>query len=589
MAVEPPILSLRHITLSFGGKPLFKDIECHVEKGPRYCLIGKNGSGKSTLMKVMAQEIDFDNGELFIQPGTKIHYLPQDPTFPENTTAKTYLEETKAEHYEIEDLCAQLEINPSGILQSLSGGEKRRVAIARAFLGHPDVMLLDEPTNHLDILAIEWLEQYLTKFRGAIVVISHDRRFLANATTKTLWLNKGVIRVNQRGYKDYERWSLDILIEEEKEMQKMNVRLKQETLWMHQGISARRKRNQGRLRNLLSLRLAKKEKEGERKKAMVMGKVSFDSGSKVVIHAENISKSYGDRAIIKPFSIMIEKGDRLGLIGANGSGKTTLVRMMVGSLAPDAGRVKMGQSVDLIYFDQMRDSLELNKNLAQNLTDSDYVDVQGTKRHVMGYLKEFLFDEKQIRGSVSILSGGERNRLALAKALAQKGNLLVLDEPTNDLDMDTLDLLIDVLEDYKGTLIIVSHDRDFLDQVTTSVLLLNGQGDVEEFIGGYSDINAPKITAHLKAGKLSAKKGGKDVKEPEENPFTPEKISFKKKFRLEQLNKEVEEKEMALQLLEEQLSIMPYDDAYVKVSNTIAKIKDDLAEMEKEWFALMEK
>ena len=544
-------------------------------------------------MKIISQDIEQDEGERFVQPGLRIHYLPQDPIFAE-MSVKEYLDLPNVPQYEIDDLCMQLQVDVSKNTSQLSGGEKRRVAIVKAFLGHPDVLLLDEPTNHLDILAIEWLEKYLKSFRGAVVVISHDRKFLANITTKTLWLDQGMLRFHSRGYQDYERWSLEVLLEEEKAIAKMETKLRLEMVWRQQGVTARRKRNQGRLRRLISLRQAKREREQERRKAMQMEQITFDKSSKIVIHAENIEKFYNEKPIIKPFTTIIEKGDRLGIIGANGSGKTTLVKMLVGKLKPDAGRVKMGPKVELIYFDQMRESLQLNKTLAQNLSDSDYIDVQGNLKHVMGYLKEFLFDEKQIRGVVSILSGGEKNRLALAKALAQKGNLLVLDEPTNDLDMDTLDLLIDILDRYKGTLIVVSHDRDFLDQVTTSVLLLDGKGNVNEFIGGYSDINAPKVTSLQSSLKGMAtqsrhperSRGIQETKEKSPAAETAEKISFKVKFRLEQLEKEIEDSEMNIALWEEQLYGLSYNDEYIALSQKLEKAKAHLQAITEEWYRL---
>ena len=481
----------------------------------------------------------------------------------------------------IYNLCEQLQVDQERLMTELSGGEKRRVAIVKALLGNPDILLLDEPTNHLDILAIEWLENYLKSFRGAVIVISHDRKFLSNITTKTLWLDRGVLRTHSRGYQDYERWSLEVLEEEERAIAKMETKLRLEMEWKHKGISARRKRNQGRLRRLIKLRQDKRDREKERIKAMQMGQVSVPHSSKIAILAENISKTYGNKTVIKPFSTIIEYGDRLGIIGANGSGKTTLVKMLVGHLTSDlGGRLKIGPKVELIYFDQMREALELNKTLAQNLSNSDYIDVQGNQKHVMGYLKEFLFDEKQIRGMVSILSGGEKNRLALAKALAQKGNLLVLDEPTNDLDMDTLDLLIDILDRYKGTLIVVSHDRDFLDQVATSVLLLDGGGDVKEFIGGYSDANAPTIKSKIKVAQQ------KKIEIPQKSPaaMTAEKISFKVKFRKEQLEKEIQALEMNIALWEEQLYDHPYNDDYMILSTKIAQSKDLLEICMDEWY-----
>ena len=482
-----PVIGFKELSITFGGRPLFKDLEGYVNLGERYCLIGRNGCGKSTLLKLLAGTFEPDNGKIFIQPGLKIHFLSQDPKFTGYTTALDYVMSQKIEKYEAEEFLMHVQISTDLVLASASGGELRRCALAHTLAGNPDVLLLDEPTNHMDLPTIEWLEGYLNQFKGALLVISHDRRFLAQVTNKTYWLDRGILRYHDQGFKDYERWSEQVLDDEERHIAKLNTKLKQEEEWMHRGVTGRRRRNQGRLRGLLKLREAKKDKDRQRKKEIVQQGVSVSTSSKLVIRATDVAKSFGSRQLIRPFSIEIEKGDRLGIIGPNGAGKTTLAQILVKKIPPDQGKVYLGPKTELIYFDQMRDSLDPQKSLWQNLTDGHYVNVQGQDVHVMGYLKGFMFDDKQIRGIVGILSGGEKNRLALAKALCQTGNLLVLDEPTNDLDMDTLDMLQELLSDYPGTLIIISHDRDFLDRLTTSVLVMDGSGKVEEFIGGYSD------------------------------------------------------------------------------------------------------
>lgn len=571
--MSPPILSVRGLSVTFSEKPLFQNIELHIERGSRYCLIGKNGSGKSTLLKVLAQEIEYDEGEVFTQPGTTIKVLSQSPIIEEGQTVLDYVKGDKTPQYEAEDFLGKLGISGDLKTDHLSGGEQRRAALAKTLLGSPDILLLDEPTNHLDLPTIEWLESYLVSFRGAILVISHDRKFLANITNKTLWLNQGKLKVHNQGYKDYERWSEEVLLDEERQLKKLDTKLKLETQWLHQGVTARRKRNQGRLRALQKLRQDKRDKERQRRKDLEVGKVRSITSSKLVIQAEHISKNFGDKQIIKPFSIQIEKGDRIGIIGPNGAGKTTLLRMLIGQLKPDNGRVKVGHKVELVYFDQMRDTLASHKALWANMSDSDYIDVQGKARHVVGYLKDFLFTEKQIRGATSILSGGEKNRLALAKALAQKGNALVLDEPTNDLDMDTLDLLLELLSDYDGTLLLVSHDRDFLDRLTTSILVLDGLGNVEEFIGGYSDIvKKPKKVALPTKAK---------VKKSPKNQI--KKVSFKDQFRFKQLTQEIEALEGKIQEMESILLSHDYNDDYLKLSSQLQKHKDQLSSLDKEW------
>lgn len=537
--MAPPILSLRDVSVSFGGKPLFEGLSVNIAKGDKTCLVGRNGSGKSTLLKILAGLVDIDSGEYFVQPGKKVSYLPQDVLLPDDQTPLQFVMKAGCEQFEAEAVLDVLQVDPQRLMTGFSGGERRRVALARALVEQPDVLLLDEPTNHLDLPAILWLEEEIRQFKGAVLVISHDRTFLENVSESTLWLDQGNLHRNSKGFKDFEVWSEQIMADEERRYEKLEVKLKQEMVWLHRGVTARRRRNQGRLRALNTLREERRTRLANQVGNLKLGEAGGDTGSKLVIEAEGITKVYGDKPLFSSFSTRIVRGDRIGVVGANGTGKTTLVRMLVGALAPDTGHTRLGTSVQLIYFDQMRDTLNLQDSLWQNLcsTGGDQVLVQGEYRHVMGYLKDFLFTERQVLAPVSILSGGEKNRLALAKALAQPGNLLVLDEPTNDLDMDTLDLLIETLTDYTGTLIVVSHDRDFLDKITTSIIAFEDDGQVREYVGGYKDyLNQKKTFESAVSKPVLSKLPQKPVVEK----TVSRRLSFNDKRELESLPAKIE-------------------------------------------------
>ncbi len=488
----PPVLALRDVHITFGGKPLFTGVTMAVAKGEKVCLVGRNGSGKSTLLKVLAGDIETDAGERFAQPGIRIAYLPQDPPLSGDSVAAfvaTGLAPGDAhEEHRVAAMLDALKLDGGKAPASLSGGEGRRAAIARALVGEPDVLLLDEPTNHLDLPTILWLEEQLAAFGGALVMISHDRTFLTNVSRQTLWLDRGIVRRNDNGFADFARWSDEVLTAEELELARMDTKLAAETHWLHRGVTARRKRNMGRLRKLMDLRSERTARQtGPRQVQMAV-----DSGGlsgRLVVEATDIAKAYGDRAVVRNFSTRILRGDRVGIIGPNGAGKTTLLRLLTGDLAPDSGTVRLGTNLEAGYFDQRRASLDPERSVKDTLTDGagDNVWVHGRPRHVVGYLKDFLFEERQALTPVKALSGGERNRLLLAKLLAKPSNLLILDEPTNDLDMDTLDLLEEVLADYDGTLLVVSHDRDFLDRLVTSTIAVEGDGTIQESPGGYSD------------------------------------------------------------------------------------------------------
>ncbi len=589
---QPPQLILRDISLTFGGKPIFSDIHVQVSKGDRICLVGRNGSGKSTLLKIMAGLIEFDHGERFVQPGIKINYLPQDEALPAQLTPVDYLCQTGCQRHEAEAFLDILQVPFDRLMEGFSGGERRRVALAKALLGEPDILLLDEPTNHLDLPAIEWLEKTLRDFKGAYLLISHDRTFLEKASTGTLWLERGRIYRHQKGFGDFERWSETIIEDELRHMEKMDVKLRQEAEWLHRGVTARRRRNQGRLRQLHQLREARRQMHLNQAGKIKMLQADGELSSKMVIEAENITKSFCDRPIVRNFSTRILRGDRIGIIGANGSGKSTLVKMLAKELAPDDGRVSHGASVDMIYFDQMRDTLKPQDTLWQTLceTGGDQVIVQGKARHVVAYLKDFLFNEKQAKSPVSVLSGGEKNRLALAKSLTKPGNLLILDEPTNDLDMDTLDLLIDMLSDYTGTLLIVSHDRDFLDKLTTSIIAVEGNGLVDEYVGGYNDyLRQRKEKRQVTVAKpKSSQTEGIEVKSP-----AARKLSFKEKYEYEQLAGKIEVLTQEIDILETKLShpdfYQHHAHEFVTLSTRLQEAKSELDTLETRWLELAEK
>jgi len=488
----PPILTLRGARLSFGGVPLFEDLDVQISRGDRLCLVGRNGSGKSTLMKVLTGLLELDRGERFVQPGVSLAYLPQEPDYDPDLTVAEYVGSGTHPPYQVEAALGRVDLDGERKMGTLSGGEGRRAALARAFVEDPDVLLLDEPTNHLDLATIEWLESALLSFTGALLVVSHDRAFLTRVSTGTLWLDRGTLRRNNEGFATYETWSEAVLAAEEKEASRLDTRIAQETRWLLRGITARRRRNQGRLRKLRQMRDTRSALLGNRGKA----RLTIDEGeirSRLVIEAKTIAKAFGggdgERVVIRGFSTRVLRGDRIGIIGPNGAGKTTLLRMLAGELAPDTGSIRVAKNLTRACFDQHRALLDPEASLKKTLCEGggDTVWVQGRSRHVVGYLKDFLFDPKQVDGPVGSLSGGERNRLLLAKILASPSELMILDEPTNDLDMDTLDLLEETLGDYAGTMLVVSHDRDFLDRLVTSTIVLEGEGTAVEYAGGYSD------------------------------------------------------------------------------------------------------
>jgi ATP-binding cassette subfamily F protein uup len=584
--MAPPLISLRDISLSFGGNPLFKGLFNNITKGDKTCLVGRNGCGKSTFLKIVCGQMDFDQGERFVQPGTRFSYLSQDVWLEPGQTPKEFVMQSGCAPFEADEILDLLKMDQDRPMEGFSGGERRRVALARALVGSPDVLLLDEPTNHLDLPTIEWLEEFLKQYAGALLTISHDRTFLERVSSSCLWLDRGTLHRHNQGFKDFDVWSEHLLAEEEKHLSKMNTKLKEELHWLHRGVTARRKRNQGRLRELNKLREEKRAFLSGQAGKLKMSGASSEGGSKLVIEAQSISKALGNKVLIQNFSTRILRGDRIGIIGPNGVGKTTLIRMLAGVLSPDSGTVRLGKTIDLIYFDQLRDNLKPNETLWQNLCDTggDHVTVQGQPRHVMAYLKDFLFEEKQVRSPVSILSGGEKNRLALAKALTSPGNVLILDEPTNDLDMDTLDLLIEMVSDFTGTLLLVSHDRDFLDKLTTSIIALEGDGLIRECVGGYQD-----YMRQYPPQKDTTRTTSKEIIE---RPKSARRFTYNEKreyemlpARMEQLMQDIAEAEARL---EDPAFYANHPQEFMKVTQVLTVAKEELGRIEGRWLELDE-
>lgn len=562
MPPSPPLLTLRNIRLGFGGHPLFTGVDCSVGRGDRVCLVGRNGSGKSTLLKVMAGLVAAEEGEIFTQPGVRIAYLPQEPDLSGFETLHDYVAsglgpEQLHELHMVDIFLDDVQLSPLANPATLSGGEKRRAALARMLVSEPDILLLDEPTNHLDMPTIQWLEEKLLAYRGGFVVISHDRAFLSRLTKVTFWLDRGVVRRLEDGFAAFEAWSDDILEREATETAKFDKLIAQETVWSRQGIKARRTRNMGRLRRLHDMR-------SERASMIArVGSVKMESDAgptsgKLVVEAENVSKTFEGRTVIRPFSTRILRGDKLGVIGPNGAGKSTLLKMLTGQLSPDEGTIRLGTNLEMVYLDQSRTALDPTKTIWETLADTggDSINVRGRVRHVVSYMRDFLFDDRQTRSPVGSLSGGERNRLLLAKALAKPSNFLILDEPTNDLDMETLDLLQELLADYEGTLVLVSHDRDFLDRVVTSTIAFEGEGVVREYPGGYADYERQRPTAAAVASKSSADKAAtaKTSERSSEKPKSKGKLSYKQQRASEELPKTMAALEKEIAALEKTLA-----------------------------------
>ncbi|MCK9542364.1 MAG: ATP-binding cassette domain-containing protein [Novosphingobium sp.] len=544
MAIAP-ILSWEGLGLIQGSGWLFRDLDLFIGPKDRLALIGRNGAGKTTLLRMIADQIEADRGKRSVQPGAKIVMLEQDPFFTGFDTLLDFaLSGPDAPpRHEVEAIAGQLGIDLSRNAQSASGGERRRAALCRALASKPDLLLLDEPTNHLDLAAIDWLESWLSRYNGAFVAISHDRTFLTRLTRSTLWLDRGSLRRKDVGFGGYEAWEEQVYAEEARAAEKLDAKLKIEAHWLERGVTARRKRNQGRLEKLHEMR-AQRAAMLSRQGAAKLAVVADDVKTKSVIVAEHVTKRFGDRAVIRDFSLRIQRGDRIGVVGANGSGKTTLLKLLTGELEPDEGTVTLAKTLHGTVIDQQRSLLSPDKRVRDILAEGgDWVDVRGVRKHVQGYLKDFLFSPDLADAKVGTLSGGERSRLLLAREFARKSNLLVLDEPTNDLDLETLDLLQEVIADYEGTVLIVSHDRDFLDRTVTVTLGLDGSGKVDIVAGGYADWEAKrtKRTAPVKQPKQAGKGPA-----PSAPPPRKAKLSYKDQRDYDLLPARIEELEATI-------------------------------------------
>ncbi len=593
--MAPPLLTLQNITLTLGGSTqLLGGADLSVSQGERLCLVGRNGSGKSTLLKIAAGEVEADGGTRFLKPQVSLRYLPQEPDLSGYATTLAYAEEGLGpldDPYRAVSLLYELGLTGEEDPAQLSGGEARRAALARVLAPQPDILLLDEPTNHLDLPAIEWLEKELKSLRSALVIISHDRRFLTNLSRQTVWIDRGQTRRLGSGFGEFEAWRDQQLEEEELQQHKLDRQIADEEHWLRYGVTARRKRNVGRLARLQGLRTDRREHRRVQGDVKLVASEGATSG-KLVIEAKHVGKAYGDKAIIDDFSTRVVRGDRLGVIGANGAGKTTLISVLTGAIAPDEGTVKLGANLQMATLDQRRASLQPTTTLRDALTGggSDFVEVNGERKHVIGYMKDFLFGPEQARTPIGKLSGGERGRLMLARALAQPSNLLVLDEPTNDLDLETLDLLQEMLTDYPGTLLIVSHDRDFLDRVASGVVVAEGDGMWQEYAGGYTDMVAQRGEALTGRAAVEAVRDKKVAASPKIALVPRAKLSFKDKHALETLPGKIAQLEIAKAKLQaglEQPDLYARDPAeFARRSAALAKAEAELMAAEDSWLAL---
>ncbi len=598
-----PLLQISDISLTFGGDPVFADLSLVVQPGDRVALVGRNGSGKSTLMKVMAGLVEPDAGAVVMAPGTSVGYMEQEPTMAGFTTLGDYAASGLAagEEYRVDMVAEGLKFDPAGPVSTASGGERRRAALAKLMAEAPELMLLDEPTNHLDIQAIAWLEAELKSTRAAFVLISHDRAFLRELTRATLWIDRGTVRRAEEGFDTFETWRDKIWDDEDQARHKLNRKIKAEGRWAVEGISARRKRNMGRVRALADLR-AERASQIRRQGTAAM---TFDAGQasgKKVIEAVGLEMAFDGREILHGLTLTVQRGDRVAFVGPNGVGKTTLIKILLGQVEPDVGTVKLGTNLDIAVFDQTRAALNPDQTLWENLTGdpdmrvsgaADQVMVRGTPRHVVGYLKDFLFDEAQARAPVRSLSGGEKARLLLARLMARESNLLVLDEPTNDLDIETLDLLQDILGDYDGTVLLVSHDRDFLDRVATTTVAMEGDGRAVVYAGGWTDYRAQRGEAAVETqtasvGKPLGKRGKMSAAVTRKSS-----LSFTEKHRLEALPGLMDALTGEIAKLEELLAdpaLFSRDQPrFVKASALLVTRQTALAKAEEEWLSLSEK
>jgi ATP-binding cassette subfamily F protein uup len=591
--MAPPLIQLKEIALTFGGTPLLSGVELSVSQGERVCLIGRNGSGKSTLLKIAAGLVEPDSGSRFVQPGATIRYLPQEPDFGAHKTTLAYVEaglNPGDDHYQARFLLEQLGLHGDEDPTHVSGGEARRAALARVLAPAPDILLLDEPTNHLDLPTIEWLEGELESRRCALVIISHDRRFLSNLSRSTAWLDRGQIKQIDRGFSAFEAWRDEVLAEEERDQHKLDRKIVNEEHWLRYGVSGRRKRNVKRLGNLRALRDQRRNYRGTAGNANLAA-AEADKSGKLVIEAKNIGKSYGDRRIVDGFSIRVQRGDRIGIVGPNGAGKTTLIDMLTGASPPDSGTIRLGANIEMATLDQHRESLDPKSTLADALTGggSDHVMIGGTPKHVVSYMKDFLFAQEQMRTPLEVLSGGERGRLMLARSLAKASNLLVLDEPTNDLDLETLDVLEEMLGDYEGTVMLISHDRDFLDRVVTSVIAPEGDGRWIEYAGGYTDMLTQR-GADLRREAVKVAEEKRESRAAAPSTASKRRLTFNEKHALETLPRKIAKLQTEIA---KQQRILDDPDLYKRdrkrfdsASDAHTKSQKELQEAEDKWLDL---
>lgn len=599
MSSTPPVLYLKDISLNIGKDELFSEVNLQLYKNERVCLVGKNGSGKSTLLKIIAHLVEATNGEIFIQPGLKVGYLPQTTVFPANQTIYQYVlneKNTEKNKYQADIILGKLKVPNAELMKNLSGGMQRRASLAKSLIENPDIVLLDEPTNHLDIESIIWLEQYLNQYKGSVICISHDRRFLDNISNKVWWLYNRQIQTNNKGFKFFDEWADFIIQQQIVAVKKLHQQLDTENSWLAYGVTARRKRNQGRLEKLFQLRAKLKNETTELNKqnqTLKIDELSKKNNAKIVLEMNNVSLDFTQeqqtKKILNNFSIKIIKGERIGIIGANGSGKSSFLKLITNELKPDSGRIKLGANLKISYFDQNRNLLNGEKTLWETLCPNggDQVKLSDRFMHVVAYLKNFMFDSKQAHSPVSSLSGGEASRLLLAKILADPGNFLIFDEPTNDLDMDTLDILEELLTNSKSTMLIVSHDRDFLDRITTRSLVFKGDAEITDYFGGYTDyqdfqkINLAKAKNPIQPPKIETEKAK-----------TNNKLTYNLQRELDLLPEKIEKITIEIKQLNQVLADPDLFDKNPELfTQTIKKFeqkKNEIEQSEQRWLELAE-
>ena len=606
------IFSIKDAMVRFKETPVFKDLTLNIHQGKRVALIGKNGAGKSTIMNIISGVKTLDDGDKWIEPGITVGYLGQEFKFNENETvfdfifSNIYGEERELYQYKVDIIAEALDLEVKKNMKMLSGGQLRRAGIARALVEEPDILLLDEPTNHLDLNIINWLEQYLNNYKGSILCISHDKKFLENITNQVFWLDRGNLKVSPKGFKFFDEWSAMLLDQEERELKRRKQIVAEEVSWASRGVKARVKRNINRLSKVKQMREKLKADESSyrqvTKKIIFQPVKDFDNNSKVIAEFYRVYKEFNENGkplkILNGFNLRIKRGDRIGIIGKNGSGKTTFLKLILNQLSPDKGSIKLNKNMEFSYFDQNRSDLKPNDTLKDVMAPNggDYVEVRGKMRHIYGYLKDFMFDSTVILESVSTLSGGQKNRLKLAKILANPKSCLILDEPTNDLDMETLDMLGEILTNYQGTLLLVSHDRDFLDQIVTKILSFEGDGVIEETIGGYSDYFISKQSNNNQNTKNKDERYKNNILKQKikfEEPEIKNKLTFKLDFELKNLPSKIKKIEEQINLFNKKLSDPNFykkdTDAFIEMTEKLELAKEDLEYYETRWLELEEK